>query len=121
MAKKKENDSVKNTVIKTARYGSLRPNFPRDPGSISIRYGSPGLDPEEPVGKLPKTPQKHRTVPSEPNPVPKRYGSPRLDSEEPVKPHEDETIARYGCPPPEISNKPSKLKRIIEILKEKEK
>ena len=86
MAKKKENDSVKNTVIKTARYGSLSPNFPRDPGSISIRYGSP-----------------------------------RLDSEEPVKPHEVETIARYGCPPPEIFNKPSKLKRIIEILKEKEK
>lgn len=87
MAKKKENDSVKNTVIKTARYGSLSPNFPRDPGSISIRYGSPR--------------QK-----------------PGVDF---FETHEIETIARYGCPPLEISNKPSKLKRIIEILKEKEK
>lgn len=87
MAKKKEND----IIIKTARYGSLRPNFPRDPGSIPIRYGSP------------------------------RQKKPGMDFFEiKEKPHEVETIARYGCPPPEISNKPSKLKRIIEILKEKE-
>ena len=117
MAKKKENDSVKNTVIKTARYGSLSPNFPRDPGSISIRYGSPRLDPEEPVGKLPKTPQKHRIVPSEPNPVPKRYGPPRLDPEEPVKPREPEGLIRYGCPCPETQKKPSKLSRIIKVIK----
>ena len=115
MAKKKENDSVKNTVIKTARYGSLSPNFPRDPGSISIRYGSPRPDPVDPIHEEPIIPTPR------PNPGPVRYGSPRLDSEEPVKPHEVETIARYGCPPPEIFNKPSKLKRIIEILKEKEK
>ncbi len=89
MAKKKENDSVKNTVIKTARYGSLRPNFPRDPGSISIRYGSPRQDPEKPVRKEQK------------------------------KPCEPEGIRRYGCPRPEISKKPSKLRRIIEIIKEK--
>ena len=91
MAKKKENDSVKNTVIKTARYGSLSPNFPRDPGSISIRYGSPRQKPDVDFFEIKE------------------------------KPHEVEKISRYGCPPPEISNKPSKLKRIIEILKEKEK
>ena len=65
---------------------------------------------------------------------PVRYGSPRRDhrsifirNEDPEKPvrkktkklHEVETIARYGCPPPEISKKPSKLKRIIEIIMEK--
>lgn len=82
MAKKKENDSVKNTVMKTARYGSLRPNFPRDPGSISIRYGSPRLDPEEPV-----------------------------------KPREPEGLIRYGCPRPETQKKPSKLSRIIKVIK----
>ena len=86
MAKKKEND----IIIKTARYGSLRPNFPRDPGSIPIRYGFPRQKP----------------------------GMDFFEIKE--KPHEVETIARYGCPPPEISNKSSKLKRIIEILKEKE-
>ena len=71
------------------RYGSPRPNFPREPGSISIRYGSPRQDPEKPVRKEPK------------------------------KPREPETIKRYGCPRPEISKKPSKLRRIIEIIKEK--
>ena len=90
MANKKENDSIKNTVIKTARYGSLSPNFPRDSGSISIRYGSPRQKTDVDFFEIKE------------------------------KPHEVETIARYGCPPPEISNKPSKLKRIIEILKEKE-
>lgn len=100
MAKKKEND----IIIKTARYGSL----------YVMRYGSPRPDPVDPIHEEPIIPTPR------PNPGPVRYGSPRLDSEEPVKPHEVETIARYGCPPPEISNKPSKLKRIIEILKEKE-
>ena len=70
-----------------------------------VRYGSPRWDPRS---------------------IPIRYGSPRQKPgvdffEIKEKPHEVETIARYGCPPPEISNKPSKLKRIIEILKEKEK
>ena len=116
MAKKKENDSVKNTVIKTARYGSLSPNFPRDPGSISIRYGSPRSDPVDPIHEEPIIPTPR------PNPGPVRYGSPRQKTDvDFFETHEVETIARYGCPPPEISNKPSKLKRIIEILKEKEK
>lgn len=39
--------------------------------------------------------------------------------EEQKKPCEPEGIRRYGCPRPEISKKPSKLRRIIEIIKEK--
>ena len=88
MAKKKISgkDDILNQPV---RYGSPRPNFPREPGSISIRYGSPRQDPEKPVRKEPK------------------------------KPREPETIKRYGCLRPEISKKPSKLRRIIEIIKEK--
>ena len=63
-----------------------------------------------------------------------RYCSPRRDHrsifirnedpekpvrKEPKKPREPETIKRYGCPRPEISKKPSKLRRIIEIIKGK--
>ena len=53
MAKKKISgtDDILNQPV---RYGSPRPNFPRDPGSISIRYGSPRQDPEKPVRKEPK-------------------------------------------------------------------
>lgn len=88
MAKKKISgkDDILNQPV---RYGSPRPNFPREPGSISIRYGSPRQDPEILV---------------------------RI---EPKKPCEPEGIRRYGCPRPEISKKPSKLRRIIEIIKEK--
>ena len=65
-----------------------------------VRYGSPRRD--------------HRSIFI-------RYGPPRQDPEkpdrkEPKKLHEP---IRYGCPPPEISKKPSKLRRIIEIIKEK--
>lgn len=88
MAKKKIS-GIDDILNQTVRYGSPRPNFPWDPGSISIRYGSPRQDPEKPVRKEPK------------------------------KPREPETIKRYGCPRPEISKKPSKLRRIIEIIKEK--
>ena len=40
MAKKKISgkDDILNQPV---RYGSPRPNFPREPGSISIRYGLP--------------------------------------------------------------------------------
>ena len=101
MAKKKEND----IIIKTARYGSL----------YVMRYGSPRPDPVDPIHEEPIIPTPR------PNPGPVRYGSPRQKTDvDFFETHEVETIARYGCPPPEISNKPSKLKRIIEILKEKE-
>ena len=55
----------------------------RDHRSIFIRYGPPRQDPEKPVRKEPK------------------------------KPREPETIKRYGCPRPEISKKPSKLRPAI--------
>lgn len=86
MAKKKISgkDDILNQPV---RYGSPRPNFPRDPGSISIRYGSPRQDPEKPVRKEPK------------------------------KPREPETIKRYGCPRLETQKKPSKLSRIIKVIK----
>lgn len=94
MAKKKISgkDDILNQPV---RYGSPRPNFPRDPGSISIRYGSP-----------------RPYFPRDPDSI-------FIIHEEQKKPCEPEGIRRYGCPRPEISKKPSKLRRIIEIIKEK--
>ena len=69
-----------------------------------VRYGSP-----------------RPNFPWAPGSISIRYGSPRQDPEKPVRkePKKLHEPIRYGCPPPEISKKPSKLRRIIEIIKEK--
>ena len=65
-----------------------------------VRYGSPRRD--------------HRSIFI-------RYGPPRQDPEKPVRkePKKLREPIRYVSPPAVISKKPSKLRRIIEIIKEK--